>query len=659
MFQLFFEAQYHNKQDLNPIFIDSVHDSSPLHVCSFILSILHQGIFSVSAFIVSVIYLSRFKESSHCSLHALTWRPLFLTSLLLADKVWEDKPVRNSSLAKLFPVLSNTEINKLEIEYLGEIGFNVNVKPDLFCSFCEKLLAERPQQDIVKCVADSDYAGTLVVEESVTSGKPKAPDVPADSDVSLSGGKNCGGVARSSQRSSKVELEKRGHGAMPCPQACEFGARSGVPAAAQRSVSVVSGGDGSIKATDGPPRSRSAGPGTDANAKHSTRAGPVRNGAVTCKIASSTQPSSLAHLQRQPNQSCDSSGQGQQHVLRQSWPSKPVSATGSPLTRAPSSGTFSRASSRPSSGNSGGTNLPSPSSCATTGTGLSTTVEPATAPSSSARNSQGNLAQSSYSSPSLLSEKRLSARAPQATATASYNGPQPQQAQTTSTQANPHRRQAQGDSLNAPSRASSHSRVPSRHASANATTPQVPSPHPQPTTKPRQPRQTAAGSESGRAASAPRHTGISVRPQRPSVSSTVRAVSQPSQAAIHVRQQGSQGHGSRTARSTSQSGVLSPTGPPCPTLQAVAQSGPTSGAQPTSVTRGSSASAAHASSVPKRSSCGAAGCAPQFGIRPGARGRSPSHVGPPPPTSARQPRAVTPGAVVKALGAVGGQSGLQ
>lgn len=135
---------YHNKPGLNRIFPESVHDCSALHVCSFILSILHQagrveqracgpleGIFSVSAFIVSVIYLSRpatkrlkkrrcvggrFKESSRITLHACTWRPLFLTcggqplrrpraprSLLLADKMWEDKPVRNSSLAKLFP----------------------------------------------------------------------------------------------------------------------------------------------------------------------------------------------------------------------------------------------------------------------------------------------------------------------------------------------------------------------------------------------------------------------------------------------------------------------------------------------------------------------------------------------------------------------------
>lgn len=162
MFKLFFEVQYHsNKPDLNRIFPESVHDCSALHVCSFILSILHQGIFSVSAFIVSVIYLSRFKESSHITLHACTWRPLFLTSLLLADKMWEDKPVRNSSLAKLFPVLNNAELNKMESEFLGEIRFNVLVKPDLFCSFCEKLLAEQVHQEITRCVNQSEYAATL------------------------------------------------------------------------------------------------------------------------------------------------------------------------------------------------------------------------------------------------------------------------------------------------------------------------------------------------------------------------------------------------------------------------------------------------------------------------------------------------------------------
>jgi len=177
MFKLFLELQYHDKPYLNSIFPESVHDASALHVCSFILSILHQGVFSVSAFIVSVIYLSRFKECSHISLHAVTWRPLFLVSLLLADKMWEDKPVRNSSLAKLFPVLSTDELNMLENRFLMQVKFGITVTPDLFCAFCEKLLTEDVQPVILKGVTDSEYAQTLAQDAAqapVVTPKPTA-----------------------------------------------------------------------------------------------------------------------------------------------------------------------------------------------------------------------------------------------------------------------------------------------------------------------------------------------------------------------------------------------------------------------------------------------------------------------------------------------------
>jgi len=165
-FEVFFEPQYHVKQNLNRIFADSVHDSSPVHVSSFILSILHQGIFSVAAFIISVIYLSRFKEASQITLHSCTWRPLFLTTLLVADKVWEDKPVRNSSLAKLFPVLSNGELNEMEKLILLTMEFNVNVKPDLFGNFCEKLLTEQVHPEINRSCATNEYSKIVSKETS-------------------------------------------------------------------------------------------------------------------------------------------------------------------------------------------------------------------------------------------------------------------------------------------------------------------------------------------------------------------------------------------------------------------------------------------------------------------------------------------------------------
>uniref|UniRef100_A0A7S4LQ22 Cyclin N-terminal domain-containing protein n=1 Tax=Oxyrrhis marina TaxID=2969 RepID=A0A7S4LQ22_OXYMA len=240
IFALFEEPQYHqNKPDLHPIFHQSVQDASPLHICSFVLSILHQGIFSVSAFIISVIYLSRFKEATHVSLHALTWRPLFLTALLVADKMWEDKPVRNGSLAKLFPVLTNSELNCFENRFLKEVQFKVLIKPDLFCAFCEKLLTEDVHPEILKCVVDSEYAATLGGDVGpVRPQVPSRPPVPAAV------------VTARGQARTSPEQAHRSNGPRSASAARVCGARQNVPTA----VAQPQGCE--------PVRSQSAGPTT-------------------------------------------------------------------------------------------------------------------------------------------------------------------------------------------------------------------------------------------------------------------------------------------------------------------------------------------------------------------------------------------------------------
>jgi len=169
--RLFYEKQYHDKEGLSPSFIESVDDCSVVHISSFILSILHQGIFGVSGLIISVFYLSRFNEVNGTMLHMYTWRPLFITALLLADKMWEDKPMRTSSLSKLFPVLSNAELLNLEETFLCEIGFRLMVLPGDFVAFCEQLLTENVDPQVASCVGESEYfaslGGALSLEDPV------------------------------------------------------------------------------------------------------------------------------------------------------------------------------------------------------------------------------------------------------------------------------------------------------------------------------------------------------------------------------------------------------------------------------------------------------------------------------------------------------------
>lgn len=87
---------------------------SPGEVAIFVLDILSSGKFSVAACVHAVFYISHLKETTSVSLHILSWRLLFFTSLLLADKWMEDTPIKNSDHCKLFPVIKKQDLDQLE-----------------------------------------------------------------------------------------------------------------------------------------------------------------------------------------------------------------------------------------------------------------------------------------------------------------------------------------------------------------------------------------------------------------------------------------------------------------------------------------------------------------------------------------------------------------
>lgn len=164
-FKAFQEEQYHHNKVSSPFldpFTKTLQDSSAGHVAEFVLMMLHRGYFDVSEFIISAVYLVRFKDKTGISLHVSAWRPLFITALLLADKMWEDKSVKNSSLTMLFPVLSNAELFDLEVRFLEWLGFSAWVTRKDFQKFCEMLLlVDGSTPEISAQVFNSEYAAAL------------------------------------------------------------------------------------------------------------------------------------------------------------------------------------------------------------------------------------------------------------------------------------------------------------------------------------------------------------------------------------------------------------------------------------------------------------------------------------------------------------------
>jgi hypothetical protein len=151
VFDLFDERRYHPglRGRVDQVFLDSVYETSEVHIATFIMSILEEGLFSVNSLVVAIIFLSRFKEVTKVLVHTFSWRLLLLVALLVADKSHEDKPIRNKAMSELFPVISAKELNELELLFCLKIRFTFVVRAELFSSFVrDKLLTERISREM-------------------------------------------------------------------------------------------------------------------------------------------------------------------------------------------------------------------------------------------------------------------------------------------------------------------------------------------------------------------------------------------------------------------------------------------------------------------------------------------------------------------------------
>jgi len=74
-------------------------------------------------------------------LHPTNWRPLILCSLLVAQKVWDDKYLSNADFAFIYPFFVTEEINRLEQKFLELIQYNVTVKSSLYAKYYFELRA--------------------------------------------------------------------------------------------------------------------------------------------------------------------------------------------------------------------------------------------------------------------------------------------------------------------------------------------------------------------------------------------------------------------------------------------------------------------------------------------------------------------------------------
>lgn len=85
--------------------------------------------------IVCLIYVERLMEISKVPLLANTWRPIFMCGLLLASKVWQDLSSWNIEFAGVYPQYSLDAINRLELQFLRSIKWELYISSSLYAKY--------------------------------------------------------------------------------------------------------------------------------------------------------------------------------------------------------------------------------------------------------------------------------------------------------------------------------------------------------------------------------------------------------------------------------------------------------------------------------------------------------------------------------------------
>nr|XP_043610485.1 cyclin-U4-1-like [Erigeron canadensis] len=97
---------------------------------------------SPSCYVVAYVYLDRFTQQQPAvSINSFNVHRLLITSVMIAAKFMDDMYYNNAYYAKVGGITTK-EINFLEVDFLFGLGFQLNVNPTTFHTYCSYLRKE-------------------------------------------------------------------------------------------------------------------------------------------------------------------------------------------------------------------------------------------------------------------------------------------------------------------------------------------------------------------------------------------------------------------------------------------------------------------------------------------------------------------------------------
>ena len=104
-------------------------------IIDFIEALYNCVQFSSECVIIGMIYIDRIIALTGLSLQNTNWRPLIFISLMMSQKIWDDRYLSNGDFSSIYPFFEKEDLNLLEMKFLEIIQYNVFVKLSIYMTF--------------------------------------------------------------------------------------------------------------------------------------------------------------------------------------------------------------------------------------------------------------------------------------------------------------------------------------------------------------------------------------------------------------------------------------------------------------------------------------------------------------------------------------------
>jgi hypothetical protein len=114
-------------------------------IAGFIEALYDLAQFSPECCVICLIYINRIIALTEMPLLPTNWRPLVLISLMIAQKMWDDKFLSNQDFSYIYPFFDIAQVNKLEMKFLELIQYNTHIKFSIYTKYYLELKSLVPE----------------------------------------------------------------------------------------------------------------------------------------------------------------------------------------------------------------------------------------------------------------------------------------------------------------------------------------------------------------------------------------------------------------------------------------------------------------------------------------------------------------------------------